>query len=220
MQAGLCCDVCWHQCRQADVAMSKQAGLCCDVCWQQYRQVCGMMSASTQAWCVPAFHRWHFCLWRKYVYVIYFSPFSFGLLLCWQYRSILPAVPLLPSFLSGSCVLFAVQCKLMFPEEGLVYDYVLDDAGISRQDQDEMEDEETVQKEVSSLHIQLWICSFKNVILTFFFLFSFFFLSGFMLYDKKLTNKQKQNKNCIAWETAAHLVHRAWDDMGCYHLLR
>ena len=43
----------------------------------------------------------------------------------------------------------------MFPEEGLVYDYVLDDAGISRQDQDEMEDEETVQKEVSSLHIQL-----------------------------------------------------------------
>ena len=69
--------------------------------------------------------------------------------------SVLPVVPLLPSFLSGSCVLFTVQCKLMFPEEGLVYDYVLDDAGISRQDQDEMEEEETVRKEVSSLHRQL-----------------------------------------------------------------
>ena len=36
-----------------------------------------------------------------------------------------------------------------------MYDYVLDDAGISRQDQDEMEEEETVRKEVSSLHRQL-----------------------------------------------------------------
>ena len=30
-QAGLCCDVCSHQCRQGDVVMSMQAGLCCDV---------------------------------------------------------------------------------------------------------------------------------------------------------------------------------------------
>ena len=46
----------------------------------------------------------------------------------------------------------------MFPEEGLVYDYMLDDAGISSRGTDDIEEEDTVQKEVSALCMQLWTC--------------------------------------------------------------
>lgn len=40
------------------------------------------------------------------------------------------------------------QCKLLFPEEGLVYDYVLDDAGICSQGKDDLEEEESLKREV------------------------------------------------------------------------
>ncbi|XP_076467072.1 dynein axonemal heavy chain 1-like isoform X2 [Babylonia areolata] len=46
------------------------------------------------------------------------------------------------------------KCKLMFPEEGLVYDYMLDDAGISNSEKDEMEEDEAVHKEV---HWRNWM---------------------------------------------------------------
>ncbi|PVD29059.1 hypothetical protein C0Q70_11656 [Pomacea canaliculata] len=40
------------------------------------------------------------------------------------------------------------KCKLLFPEEGLVYDYVLDDAGICSQGKDDLEEEESLKREV------------------------------------------------------------------------
>ncbi|XP_070190635.1 dynein axonemal heavy chain 1-like isoform X2 [Littorina saxatilis] len=40
------------------------------------------------------------------------------------------------------------KCKLMFPKDGLVYDYVLDDAGISSGEKDDLEEEEATEKEV------------------------------------------------------------------------
>lgn len=41
---------------------------------------------------------------------------------------------------------FAFQIQLCFPEEGLVYDYRLDDAGISNLEDDEEDEERKVNK--------------------------------------------------------------------------
>lgn len=45
------------------------------------------------------------------------------------------------------------QCELPFPDTGIVYDYRLDDAGISSSDDDESLDEETEVKKVRTLQL-------------------------------------------------------------------
>ena len=45
---------------------------------------------------------------------------------------------------------FSVQIAMTFPGEGLVYDYALDDAGISLPALDEDEEEELKTREVSN----------------------------------------------------------------------
>lgn len=50
-----------------------------------------------------------------------------------------------------NCILVLFQCELPFPETGIVYNYRLDDAGISSSENDENLEEETEIQKVNRM---------------------------------------------------------------------